>query len=305
MQAFLVQRMQLPTEDTAYKRLTAARLACKYPGILVALHDGRLHLRGVLTLARHLTPANADELVAAALDKTCFELEVMLAQRFPRPDMPERLETIMAPAAPPADSLAPGRVETTIPDWLAHGHAESRPAEAARPFVSEGVEAPRARMTPLAPQRFGFQFTADQETRDAYERVRNLLSHEVPTGEMALVFKRALAIAEAELMKRELAATDRPGHSRGSADPRHIPAPVKRAVAERDREQCSFVSDSGRRCKAHRFLEFDHVQPVSRRGDATVENIRLLCRAHNQHAAERAFGAEFMDRKKREAGRRV
>jgi len=37
-------------------------------------------------------------------------------------------------------------------------------------------------MIPLAPQKFGSQFTGDQETHDAYERVRNLLSHEVPTG---------------------------------------------------------------------------------------------------------------------------
>jgi hypothetical protein len=158
-------------------------------------------------------------------------------------------------------------------------------------------------MIPLAPQKFGFQFTGDQETHDAYERVRNLLSHEVPTGEMALVFKRALRIAEAELMKRRFAATDRPGPSRGSADPRHIPAAVKRAVAGRDREQCSFVSDSGKRCEERRFLEYDHEIPVARGGEATVENIRLRCRAHNQYAAERAFGAGFMDDKRRESGR--
>ena len=306
MKAFLVQRMRLPTENAAYKRLTAARLARKHPGILVALYDGRLHLRGVLTLAPHLTSANVDELVAAALDKTCFELEVMLAQRIPRPDMPERLDALAAPAAPPShDSLAPGRVDSTIPDGLAHGHGASRPAEAARQVVAERVETPRARMTPLAPQRFGFQFTGDQETYDAYEHVRDLLSREVPTGEMAQVFKSVLKLAEAQLMKRRFAATDRSGPARGSADPRHIPAAVKRAVAERDREQCSFVSDAGRRCEERRFLEYDHEIPVACGGEATVENLRLRCRAHNQHAAERAFGAEFMDRKRREAGGRV
>jgi 5-methylcytosine-specific restriction endonuclease McrA len=167
------------------------------------------------------------------------------------------------------------------------------------------VEAPRARITPLAPQKFGFQFTGDQETHDAYECVRNLLSHEVPTGEMALVFKCALKIAEAELKKRRLAATDRPAPSRGSADSRHIPAAVKRAVAERDREQCAFVSDAGKRCEERRFLEYDHEVPVARGGEATVENIRLRCRAHNQHAAERAFGTEFMNRKRQEAGGQV
>jgi hypothetical protein len=157
-------------------------------------------------------------------------------------------------------------------------------------------------MTPLAPRRFGFQFTGDQETHDAYEHVRDLLSHEVPTGEMALVFKSVLKLAEAQLMKRRFAATDRPGPLRGSADPRHIPAAVRRAVAERDREQCSFVSDAGKRCQERRFLEYDHEIPVACGGEATVENIQLRCRAHNLYAAERAFGAEFMDRKRQEAG---
>jgi hypothetical protein len=77
-------------------------------------------------------------------------------------------------------------------------------------------------MTPLAPQRYGFQFTGDQETRELYEAVRDLLSHQVPNGEMAQVFKRALQLAKAELMKRKYAVTDRPGRSRGSKSARHI-----------------------------------------------------------------------------------
>jgi hypothetical protein len=62
-------------------------------------------------------------------------------------------------------------------------------------------------MTPLAPQRYGFQFTGDQETRVLYEDVRDLLSHQIPSGEMALVFKRVLEIAKAELKKRKYAST--------------------------------------------------------------------------------------------------
>ncbi|HEY6865810.1 MAG TPA: HNH endonuclease, partial [Candidatus Eisenbacteria bacterium] len=84
----------------------------------------------------------------------------------------------------------------------------------------------------------------------------------------------------------------------------HIPAEVKREVWERDRGRCTFVSAAGRRCAARTRLEFDHVEPVARGGQATVSGIRLRCRAHNQYAAECAFGAGFM-REKREAGRRT
>jgi hypothetical protein len=108
-------------------------------------------------------------------------------------------------------------------------------------------------------------------------------------------------MAKAQVEKRKFAATDRPGHSRGSADPRHVPAAVNRAVRERDGGTCSFVSDSGKRCNARRFLEYDHEIPVARGGEATVEDIRLRCRAHNQFEAERAFGTEFMSDKRADA----
>jgi len=157
-------------------------------------------------------------------------------------------------------------------------------------------------MMPLAPQRVAFQFSADQETRELYEQYRALVSHEIPSGEMALVFKDALRIAVAERSKRKFAATSRPRPSRASASPRHIPAAVKRAVCERDQGRCTFVSDAGKRCMERHFLEFDHIEPVARGGASTVENVRLLCRAHNQRAAERAFAAALVDSKRGEAG---
>ncbi len=159
----------------------------------------------------------------------------------------------------------------------------------------------RGRVAPLAPQHFGFQFTADQETRDLYEHVRALMSHDVPTGDMALVFKGALKLAAAQLEKRKLAATTRPRHSRQGTSARHIPAAVKRAVWERDGGQCTFVSDAGRRCTSRRLLEFDHREAAARGGESTADNVRLLCRSHNQHVARQAFGAEFMERKREEA----
>jgi 5-methylcytosine-specific restriction endonuclease McrA len=153
-------------------------------------------------------------------------------------------------------------------------------------------------MTPLAPQRFGFQFTGDPETRVLYEEVRDLLSHQIPSGEMALVFKRTLQLAKAELQKRKYAVTKRPGRSRGSESSRHIPAAARREVHERDEDRCTFVSESGKRCGSRRMVEFEHEVPQARGGESTPKNLRLLCRAHKQLMAEREFGTEFMDRKR-------
>src|SRR5262249_42235523 len=81
----------------------------------------------------------------------------------------------------------------------------------------------------------------------------------------------------------------------------YIPADVNRTVRERDQHQCTFVSETGRRCSARTFLELDHIEPVARGGKSTVENLRLRCRAHNQHEAESAFGTDFMSNKREQA----
>jgi hypothetical protein len=69
----------------------------------------------------------------------------------------------------------------------------------------------------------------------------------------------------------------------------------------RDGDQCTFVGQGGHRCAARHRLEFDHVTPVARGGRATIDNLRLRCRAHNQYEADRAFGREFMDSKRQRA----
>ena len=51
-------------------------------------------------------------------------------------------------------------------------------------------------------------------------------------------------------------------------------------------------------------LELDHTVPVARGGASTVANLRMLCSAHNRHAAEGEFGREHMRARREEAQRR-
>ena len=111
----------------------------------------------------------------------------------------------------------------------------------------------------------------------------------------------------ARLEKRKFAKTDRPrvapdGVGNEYTDTRRVPAPVKRAVWERDRGQCTFVGGDGHRCDSRTRLEFDHATPFARGGESTVENLRLRCRAHNQYGAEWEFGRAFMMEKRTAAG---
>src|SRR5437867_2932282 len=125
---------------------------------------------------------------------------------------------------------------------------------------------------------------------------------ELLAAELAAMLDLAFDLLVGHLAKRKFAATPRPRPgTRRATGRRTIPARVKRAVWERDGGQCTFTSDTGRRCPARTRLEYDHADPVARGGTATVERMRLRCRAHNQYAAECTFGAGFMSQKRREA----
>jgi hypothetical protein len=50
------------------------------------------------------------------------------------------------------------------------------------------------------------------------------------------------------------------------------------------------VAHDGQRCTERTFLEFHHLQAHALGGPATVENISLRCRRHNQYEAEVVFG---------------
>jgi 5-methylcytosine-specific restriction endonuclease McrA len=159
-------------------------------------------------------------------------------------------------------------------------------------------------VAPLAPERFALQVTIDQGTHDKLRYAQALLSHALPSGDVAQVLDRALTALIVTLEKHKFAATPKPRPRRhASARERHVPAHVRRAVWERDHGQCTFVGETGHRCSARKLLEFDHVDPVARGGEATVEGIRLRCRAHNQYQAERTFGAGFMSAKREQATR--
>jgi hypothetical protein len=94
-------------------------------------------------------------------------------------------------------------------------------------------------------------------------------------------------------------ALDRGGPQRRDAARgrgRYIPREVVRAVFARDLGRCTFVGDNGQRCDARGFLELHHHGVTyARGGEASVENLRLMCRCHNSLLAERDYGARYME----------
>ena len=314
MHAYCVRELKL-SEDAAYKRITAARVARRYPGIFDAVAEGRISLSALGLLAPHLTSANAAHLLAASEGRTRQEVQELVASRFPRSESLELIETL--PPMPSAQ-LAPGRVEVVSAcgvrsdsSELASTRAEANPSDPARGQPAPVADGHRSRITSVASDRYRLTLMIGRATREKLEHARHLLGHQLAEADLGQIVDRALDALIQRLEHRKLATTTRPRRGpapreatrRGAAPhpgSRHIPAHVKRAVWERDRAQCTFISEAGRRCGARAPLEFDHIEPFARGGRAGIANIRLRCRAHNQFSAEQAFGAEFM-RRKREA----
>jgi 5-methylcytosine-specific restriction endonuclease McrA len=104
-----------------------------------------------------------------------------------------------------------------------------------------------------------------------------------------------------EQVKKERFATGRkarqaPAEDADESSSRHIPDAIKREVFERDCGRCTFTDEQGRRCAETGALEFDHRDGFARTRLHRADRIRLLCRPHNRHAAERMYGRPFMER---------
>jgi hypothetical protein len=264
------------SEHAAYGRIEAARATQRFPVILEKLADGSLNLTAIGLLSPHLTPTNHLDVLEAARHKSKCEVEQLVARLNPRPDVRPVVRKL--PEVP--------AVQRQI---VVDRCADSAPSQVAPPSVPTSPKR-LAEVKPLAPERYRIQFTVGRKTYEQLRRVQDLLRHSIPNGDPAAIFERALELLLADLLKRKLAATDRPRLSRTPVPTsRHIPAAVKREVWRRDGGQCAFKGEQGR-CTETGFLQFHHVVPFAEGGETTVANLELRCRPHNAYEAERWFG---------------
>jgi hypothetical protein len=156
-----------------------------------------------------------------------------------------------------------------------------------------------ATVEPLATARYQVKFTASQELHDKLERLQALMRSSVPDGDLGVLIEAAVTEKLERLEAKRLGKTKTPRKTLAETDTtptsRHVPAPVRRAVWERDEGRCTFIDARGRRCKARDRLEFHHHgTPYGRGGDHSPDTVRIMCRTHNQLQAELDYGKEKM-----------
>ena len=287
------------SEHAAYGRIEAARAARKFPEILDAVLSGALHLTAVSLITPHLTADNVHRVIAEATHKTKREVEELVAALHSQPPVPSSIRKLpQITQGDLRDRAARVRPDLSIVD------REAGPSRAAAAVgePSHGAEVrepvqpvPRAAIRPLAPEQYLVKFTASRPTHEKLREAQALLRHQVPSGDVAEIFDRALTLLLAELRKARHAATRRPRPTdRTSNTGRYVAAAVKREVWARDEGQCAFVGAAGR-CSERGFLEYHHVIPFADGGATDASNLQLRCRAHNGFEAERWSGADEED----------
>jgi hypothetical protein len=279
MLQFCVQRLGM-SEDEACRRLHAARLARRFPDLLVRGERGELTLSTIALLRDALTESSYAEIVEAAAGKTKAEVQALLAKRSPTPDVPATITTI--PVQPVIATLG------------------------AAPVTAAAIG---PQLVPLSEARHKVQFTASDELRKKLERAQDLMRHANAEGDLAVVVERAVDLLLDKLEKQRLGKSSRPAKSpsRDSPEPSEVTSvsrATRRAVFERDGERCTFTDAEGHRCPATTWLELDHVIPRARGGTSEARNLRVRCRAHNLLYAEQTFGKEHVGRKICERRRR-
>jgi hypothetical protein len=262
-------------EATAGRRITAARVCRKFPEVLSRLAKGELHLSAVCSMSQHLDWNNAPELIELCANQSRRKVDEILAARFPRPDVREKVRL---------DPLSVNR----------YGLHFTIDAEAL-----EELERVRA----LARHRL-----PDGNLADLFKLAMKTLRAELEKQRFSVGRKRhgrsGPSVArtadgcDSESTHNgdstEKSSEAPPSAERQSNNATHPPAEVAREVYVRDGGQCTFVAQDGRRCGSRDFLQFDHIDPRRLGGPATTQNLRLRCHAHNQQYARQVYGDEHM-----------
>lgn len=325
------------TRSEAFLRITSARLLNEYPEAADRIRDGRMTLSSFVALKEVIRRENAAALFAEVDGKSKDEVEEIVAamkakvvrEKSSIRDVPPNVVALSPGiAALRAEEIAaakPPEEGASLPEtYLVTGIADVRKLET--------VSATQCEMTLTLPKAF----------REEIEELRQLLSQTIPDGDLAKLVREAVVRWVKEL-RRKKGLDPKPEARRKTREPApetasgteapyvwrspplqqvdenylwnldgqtytriEIPEKVRKEVWRRAGGRCQFVLANGKVCGSRWQCQVDHIKPVARGGTNDLENLRLVCRAHNLEAAREVFGSDYVDerieRKRKELG---
>jgi 5-methylcytosine-specific restriction endonuclease McrA len=266
------------SESAAGRRIACARAITRFPLALLLLESGEITFCSLSMIASSLTETNAEAILTQLRGKNLRETEYLKAQH-------------QSPTSPVRERVTPVRVKPPAP----LGEERVRVAGPPESLPVRNPDEPA--------MLYKISFLADDQWMQAVNTLKDLVSNAIPAPSLEAALKHAVDFyiethhPKQRQARRESRTTEVKSEPKGEATSRHIPAAIADQVFVRDQGQCTYVSPGGVRCRAKSNLEIDHEIPFAMGGPSSLENLRLLCRAHNALHAQKQFGAEFIAKK--------
>jgi hypothetical protein len=219
------------SEDAACNRTKVTRACREFPMILDLMAAGTVSLTTVKMLAPHLTVANHDAVLARAANGSREDIEALVAELAPQPDVPasvrklptRKVEGLSVPLTAALASVISEEPAGPVPAAVrTEGGGsegclpvgEEAPSQCG-PVLHDGRDDPRPPLSrgarPVvrasAPSRYRVQFTIDRENYNELRAVQALLRREIPTGDPGVIFARALRVFKRKVERAKLGAS--------------------------------------------------------------------------------------------------
>lgn len=153
----------------------------------------------------------------------------------------------------------------------------------------------------LHPQFIKFEALLGSEQQELLTEFKNLYAHELSDFTNGAILKFLLEKAIHHKKKKlgliKANAAPLPPAPKVKAprtsQRKHIKASIKKSLWQRAKACCEYQDpQSKKRCHSKLALELDHIKPLALGGTEDLENLQLLCRAHNSRRAVKTFGVQ-------------
>ena len=140
-------------------------------------------------------------------------------------------------------------------------------------------------------RRVKLECVVDEAVAKKIERAKQILRHKYPKGKLEDILNEALdLLLEKKDPQRKFQKMTRKAAAKPfKTSTRYLSTALKKEVWLRDQGMCTYIGKNGKACTEQGGLHYDHIHPFALGGQATPENIRLLCQSHNLYRAQQTF----------------
>jgi len=307
-----------------------ANVSRRFPQLLVALAENRMSLTVAGLLAPALTESNVEKLLADCAGMTKREVEEYLVAFRPKPVFepsirktptppPTVHRAVLQPARPetviprPAPRVSPSILEPARPEVFNFRFAADRRFKEKFERLAEvlGVENPLQHMAEIMEQAVDIALDKKDLKRTRARRLERKSKNRdnfrqescpgkivSPSCQPATVCDAVATITDLGDSQRSLIPrAERSTSGRVPTKSRYIPSHLRERIHARANYQCEYQSPDGTGCSSRTGLEIEHQRPFVLHRSHDEKYLKLFCGPHNRLAAEKVFGAAFIQEK--------